>query len=69
MSEFIIEHPFDRITFKNSLEENEFLDIFVDMDDDLTCFGLDLKTAKELVEFLNDKISKHENKLPHTAAY
>lgn len=60
MDEFVIEHPFDRLTIKNSLEPNEFLDIFVDMGEDGTCFGLDIELAKELVLFLNEKISKAE---------
>lgn len=60
MSEFIIEHPFDRITIKNSLEEKEFLNIFVDIGEDGTCFDLDVELAKELVQYLTDKINKAE---------
>lgn len=61
MSEFVIEHPYERLTIKNSLEPNEFLGIFVTLNDDEGCFTLELETAKELVQYQTDKINKAEN--------
>lgn len=62
MSEFIIEHPFDRITIKNSLEEKGFLDLVVCADGVNRYFDLDVELSKELIQYLTDKINTHESK-------
>lgn len=63
MDEFIIEHPFDRLTIRNHNTESQFLEIQVDVytGDRILYFDLELETAKELVQYLTDKINKAKN--------